>query len=193
MVLDELHKESEWSNGFNEDATLLFNKLFHELYSPLCLFAERILGDTFLAGEIIDNVFLRLWARQADFDNPFSIKAFLYICTKNACFNQLEKEKTLEKKKSRYQYIQTPTEDFVLNEIIRTEVLCEILAAMEKLPTECRKVMNLGFVEGLSNKEIAEKLNLSINTVKTQKQRGLAVLRKKFSSNFLSLVSIPFL
>jgi RNA polymerase sigma-70 factor (family 1) len=169
--------------AIRKEDVLSFNTLFHELYSPLCLFAERIMGDPLAAAEITDDVFLRLWARQADFDNPGSLKAFLYTCSKNACFNWLDKQKTAEKKKKEWQYFQEATKDFVLNEIIRAEVLSEIMAAIEKLPAACRKVMNLSFAEGMDNKEIASALDLSVNTVKTQKQRGLAVLRKKFSSN----------
>ena len=63
-------------------------------------------------------------------------------------------------------------------------MLGEIYRAIDELPSECGRVFRLG-LEGLSNQEIADTLSISVNTVKTQKQRAMAVLKKRFSTGML--------
>jgi RNA polymerase sigma-70 factor (family 1) len=163
-----------------------FTALFKGYYPSLCNFAERILGDPIAAEEITDDLFLRLWARQSEFDNPASLKAFLYTCSKNACYNHLKKQKRIANEKNKLDYfLKGSSTDFVLNEIIRAETIREIYAGLENLPAECKKIMRLSFVEGLDNKKIASNLHLSIHTVKNQKSRGLSLLRKMLIRNLL--------
>ncbi|MFR7809522.1 MAG: sigma factor-like helix-turn-helix DNA-binding protein [Butyricimonas faecihominis] len=58
-------------------------------------------------------------------------------------------------------------------------MLGQLYRAIEELPTECARVFKLG-LEGLSNQEIADTLSVSIHTVKTQKQRAMSVLKRRF-------------
>lgn len=80
--------------------------------------------------------------------------------------------------------IQELSEDSLDEKMIEEEVLGEIYRAIDELPPECRRVFRLG-LEGLSNQEIADSLSISINTVRTQKQRAMAVLKKRFSMGIL--------
>jgi RNA polymerase sigma-70 factor (ECF subfamily) len=163
--------------------------VFHQYYSALCFFAERLIESQSVAEEIVDDTFLKLWKSRSDFDNHLSIKAFLYICVKNACFNYLTKQRRLVKKDQMLlHHFSSWTEESIENEIIRTEVIREVYLAIELLlPPQCKKIFRLSFEEGLSNSQIAEKLNISIHTVKNQKHIALTVLRKKFASNTLIL------
>ena len=68
-------------------------------------------------------------------------------------------------------------EEDVSEKIIRAEVVNELFKAIELLPAACREIFRLGYIEGLSNPKIAEVLDVSVNTVKTQKQRGIKILR----------------
>ena len=80
--------------------------------------------------------------------------------------------------------IQELSEDSLDEKMIEEEVLGEIYRAIDELPPECRRVFRLG-LEGLSNQEIADSLSISINTVRTQKQRAMIVLKKRFSMGTL--------
>ncbi len=74
-----------------------------------------------------------------------------------------------------------------MERMIEAEVLGEVYKALQKLPEGCRKVINLSYFEGLSNQEVADRLNVSINTVKTQKLRALKMLRLSFRYIFLGI------
>jgi RNA polymerase sigma-70 factor (ECF subfamily) len=115
-----------------------------------------------------------------------NVKAFLYITTKNACLNFIKQSERNTKQQSELTYIHSQKEDHVLSHIIRAEVLREVHAAIETLPPQCRKIVRMSFVEGLKNQEIADRLNLSINTVKNHKMRAVSLLKIKLLSSSLT-------
>ena len=160
--------------------------LFKVYYNPLCLFAERLIKDRASAQEIAEESFLKLWARHTDFDSVQNIKAFLYITTRNSCLNLLKQEQRESLSKKQLAYLSNDKEDYVLNEMVRAEVLQKIQSEIEKLPDQCRKIFELCYLEGLKNFEIADLLRISIHTVKNQKARAVQLLRLKLGNRDLS-------
>ena len=63
--------------------------------------------------------------------------------------------------------------------IVRSEIYREILDAVNSLPQKCSAVFKLAYLEHLDNHEIAEKLSISINTVKSQKNNAKKQLREQ--------------
>ncbi len=68
-------------------------------------------------------------------------------------------------------------EEFILERLILKDVEKDVLSGINKLPPQCREVFILSRYEMLSYNEISEKLNISVNTVKTQISRALESLR----------------
>lgn len=181
-------------SSFKNGTPNALNSLIKVYYNPLCLFAYRLLKDQVVAEDIVLESFTKLWHRRCDFENVQNIKAFLYIAVRNASLNYLKmlKRETLSKKQ--LTYLTGEKEDFVLNEIIRAEVLQEIMQEIEKLPEQCGKVLKMGYLEGLKNQEIADLLHISVHTVKNQKARAIQLLKIKLRDRdlmaFLFLCSL---
>jgi RNA polymerase sigma-70 factor (ECF subfamily) len=108
-----------------------------------------------------------------------SAKAFLYISTRNACINFLQQAQYQARVRNSLRYLLDDSCDYVLNEITRAEVLRTIYMLVEKLPPQCRKIILLSFSTGLSNRQIADMLHLSVHTVRNQKVRGIELVRKR--------------
>ncbi|HTN05987.1 RNA polymerase sigma-70 factor [Agriterribacter sp.] len=160
--------------------------VFNQYYNSLCFFANRIINDQPAAEDIVEDLFLRLWEKEPDFNQHKNLKAALYIGVKNACLDYIKKQKNLRSKTNALTYLlQQEQEDYVLNEITRAEVLREVYTEMQKLPPECRKVMQLYYRHGLDHKNISAKLGVTVSTVKNQKARGLKILKKKLGTSFL--------
>lgn len=162
-----------------------FKQIFDVFHKRLCLFALGITNDD-SAEDIVQEAFVRLWERKENFNNIDSIKAFLYLTVKNTCLN-LYKHKQVIQKHSQ-SLIEIVDEIGIDHKIIEVEVASQISQALEQLPDGYRKVIYLGYFEGMSNQQAADHLNVSINTVKTQKVRGLRILRdfiKKLHYAFL--------
>lgn len=152
--------------------------LFDTYYSRLCFFAHKMISDRQSSEDVVQDVFMRFWKNQQSFENENAIKSYLYLSVRNACLN-LQRHKEVERKYAADSENNTPINEMALENIIKAEVLGEIYLAIEQLPQGCRQVLKLAYFENLKNEEIAQSLGISINTVKTQKQRALQLLRVK--------------
>ncbi|SHN22204.1 RNA polymerase sigma-70 factor [Chitinophaga sp. CF418] len=163
-----------------------FSTIYRDLYSPLCYFAEKILKDRFKAEEVVADVFEKLWNMKTaeDIEN---IKAFLYTATRNQCLDQVEQRQIRQKHHKVLLQLSPLAEDEILKEIYFTEALREISQAVHTLPEQCRKVITMTYENGLSTKEIADQLGVTVSTVKTQRARGISIIRKLLSSRALSI------
>lgn len=129
--------------------------------------------------DITQESFIRLWQKHDAFNCENSIKAFLYIITRNACLNFMKHWQRQQKNKKQWAINWIESEDDVLGSITRADTSNEVKAAVKKLPAECSRIMWMGYIEGLKNQEIAQQLCISVNTVKNQKSRGLNLLKKR--------------
>ena len=170
------------TNGLKESLVInVFRNAFKTYYPPLCFFANKLVQDHATAEDIVEDVFLKLWTKNPDFSSYKSIKAVLYIAVRNACLDHIRKHRRLTQNNSNLKYLlQQESESFALKEIIRSEIIQEVYAELQKLPPECRKVMQYLFIEGWDTNKIAAHLNIGVGTVKTHKRRGINALRRKF-------------
>lgn len=182
-------RASELTEALDIGNTETFDNLFRSYYAPLCHFAANFLQSDDEAKDIVEDLFLKLWQKQQFFDNAQHAQAYLYRCTRNACLNFLKQGQRSTK---RYNVLIADTTDTMeedcLVAMIRSEVWGEIYRAIEKLPSQCNKVITMSFIDGNSNEEIADALNLSVQTVKNHKVRGLHILRDTLSDNLLLLL-----
>jgi RNA polymerase sigma-70 factor (ECF subfamily) len=165
---------------FKKGSPAAFGHFYNHFYTPLYYFARKILDDPVIAEDVIADSFLKLWQKHEQFDSKDHIKNFLYLTTKNACLNLLEHERHTRKLAAALPGAISEN-DFALNQIIRAELYWSIYNAVEHLPPECSRIFKMSFLEDMKNQEIADKLGLSIKTVKNQKARAIHLLRKKLS------------
>ncbi|THU31152.1 RNA polymerase sigma-70 factor [Niastella caeni] len=170
---------NEIIESFQQGDPDALQSLLKQFYNPLCLFADRLLTDRAAAEDIVGESFIKLWHKRTDFESLQNIKAFMYITVRNACLNHLKQAKRDSLSKKQLAYITGEKEEFVLNEMIRAEVLKEIMKEIDNLPEQCGKVLKLGYLEGLKNQEIADLLQISVHTVKNQKARAIQLLKIK--------------
>jgi len=161
--------------------------IFRAYYPRLCYFAFTMLDNKEMAEDMVQDVFLRLQGRLKDFFAENALKSFLYLSVKNACLNQI-KHKAVEEKHAETAHLSTSEDPVALSNLIRAEVYGEVHLALMGLPDGCKRVITLSFFEGMKNEEIARALDLSINTVKTQKKRALQLLRLKMDPRAFALL-----
>jgi RNA polymerase sigma-70 factor (family 1) len=161
------------------DASGSFATLFKQFYSPLVYFARKLISDSLVAEDIVTEIFLKFWQRQDHFPCHKAIRAFLYVSTRNACLNHLEQVRHQARAKQTLRAISDENVDSVLNEISRAEVLREVFDLVESLPVQCRKIVLMSYVAGLTNRQIARRLQLSVHTVRNQKVRGIQLMRTR--------------
>lgn len=167
-----------------------FDQLFRRFYPALCYFARRFLPAEGMAEEAVQDSLFKLWQKRQYFENYNAVKAFLYISTKNACLDGVVQEQRKLKREDTWYQQQEKIEPAVEEQLIRTEVLLEISRAINELPEQCKKVMKMSYEQGMSGKEIADAMGLSVSTVNNQKARGLSLMKKSLSIDHLSVLML---
>jgi len=149
----------------------VFREIFEKYHTQLCYFASTLLATDQDAKDVAQEAFVKLWQRRDNFKDLNAVKAFLYITVKNSCLNIYKHDKVVR----RYEGQQEERwESDAMMRIIESEALENVFQALAKLPRGCRNVLQLSYFEGMKHKDIADHLQVSVNTVKTQKMRGLS-------------------
>lgn len=189
MPTKHVYGSSHYAILFQQGEEKGFTWFFRNLYPSLSFYAFKITGDKEIGEEIASNAFIKIWQRHEQFSDAISIRKYLHRIVRNDALKHLRKEKqsTAFTKEVIYLYGGEHEKD-CFDSLVAAEITRELLNAINSLPTECSKVFRLIYVEGKTIKEAADTLNLSISTVKTQKARGLASLRK-VSNSILLLIS----
>jgi RNA polymerase sigma-70 factor (ECF subfamily) len=151
--------------------------LFDEYARSLCFYCQAILHDDALAEDVVQETFVRLWEGDGQFSDLVSLRAFLYRVGRNISIDLLKHRNV--RRKHEPHITREFSEDFLNEKLIEEELIGELHRAAEQLPVACARVFKLSLT-GATNQEIADRLSLSIHTVKTQKQRALAVLKERF-------------
>jgi RNA polymerase sigma-70 factor (ECF subfamily) len=166
-------------------------ELFRKYYAGLCHYAFQFTSNSESARDIAQETFVVYLAEQEQIStHPAAIKSFLYTTVRNACLNTLRHEKVVDKFMQQ-QPAQPVDETGAIHAIIKSEVLAAVHRAIKSLPVECQRIIRMGYIDGLKNQQIADMLDVSINTVKTQKKRGLQLLRLRLPPEmYMVLVSM---
>lgn len=161
--------------------------LFSKYYKLLCYFAWKMVKDQSLAEDLAQDAFVSYFQNKSRVStDEAAIRGFLYSSVRFSVFNQNRKSQSEKKYWERIHFSEQDNIDYE-HQIIQAEFTFEINAALQKLPEACRKVFSLSYLEGMSNEEIANELEVSINTIKTHKKRGLKALREMLRPEFFSL------
>ena len=169
-------------NGINEKSDRAFKYLFDTYYPSLCRYARQFVGEFIDQEDVVQEIFVKLWEREGGFENLKALSAYLYRAVHNACLVYIRdgKEKRGEELINRLGDVlefETPDNEQLL---IEEEYYRQIFVALNSLPEQRRVIVEMT-MEGKKNEEIAEALQVSVNTVKTLKKKAYVYLREKLS------------
>jgi RNA polymerase sigma-70 factor (ECF subfamily) len=162
-----------------------FEELFNVYYKPLCYYARKYTLDHFESEEVVQQVFLKLWEIRESLSIERSVSAYLYQSVRNQSINYLKQKSIFSRNKEDYalktrqaQLFSAISEEDGTSALLARELEQQINQAINNLPEKCREVFLLSRSENLSMKEIAERLNISTNTVQKQISIALTKLRE---------------
>ncbi|MBN8858505.1 MAG: RNA polymerase sigma-70 factor [Sphingobacteriales bacterium] len=151
--------------------------LFAQYYRALVYFAMRIIKSQEEAEDIVVESFSRLWNNREKMESLQNIKGFLYLTTRNACVDHLRAQRKFRDIQKELQILADPIIADIDIDTTRAETLRHIYEEMEKLPKQCRNIFKLSVIKGLKSRDIANKLNISVSNVTSQKSRAVQLLR----------------
>ena len=193
-MLQAYNTDSQTLFLLKQGDTNAFEVIFQKYYTKIYHFVLNTLYDKTQAEDITQNVFLAIWEHRENISPERSFSSYLYTIAKNLVFRETEKMVLF----SRYEdyVVQTgPIEaDFSTLEAIDCEMLKEtIFKLIDQLPEARKKIFLLHFKEELSNKEIAERLSISVENVETQVGRSLAHIRKHLKISYSLLMMLLYI
>ncbi len=157
-----------------------FDMLFFRYSETIFGFVLSISKDYYIAEDVTQNVFILLWKKRALLDKTKSIKSLLFSIAYNEMISLLRKQKSEQTKRANF-YATFPSDITEETEFkVEFDNLCELAdKIIDKLPERRREIFRLSREQGLSNKEISEKLSISIKTVENQMTALLRTLRNQ--------------
>jgi len=159
--------------GIPREVTDTFDQVVHQRETQVLRTAYRILGNWADAEDVAQEVFLRLHKRGLDFPHEKAAGAWLYRVTVNLC---------LDRARSARPSCELPdlrsTESSAEAGLIRGQQKQQLMQALATLPPKERAAVTLREIEGLSTAEVAEILNSTETTVRSQISKAMTRLRE---------------
>lgn len=186
-------------NKYTETHVIVEN-LFRKYYKVLRTYAYRFVNDMPISENIVQDVFLELWNKRETIDFDQSIKAYLFksvyhrslnylsnpVISKNTSLDQLAENDQLA------EYFISQDKNFEYWSMM-DDIGKEIERLLDQLPPQCKTVFLLSRKEELRNKEIADKLGISLKAVEKQITKALSFLREQLKDRGVLLLFYLFL
>ncbi|WP_306597985.1 RNA polymerase sigma-70 factor [Labilibaculum euxinus] len=158
-----------------------FKKIFEQYFAGLVGFANSYLGSVDLSEDLVQDVFVRLWEKQDEYQNETSLKVYLYRAVRNKCLNQIKHEQVRRNYKEET-LPRLESEEFFLDQVLSEEVSGLLYKFIAELPLQRQKIIRYSLL-GLKNKEIADIMGLKVNTIKSHKLNAYRELREKLGEH----------
>lgn len=174
-------------NSEHEDKSLLekirhgnesaYKKIYDKYHKALYRVAHKYLRNKELAEDAVHDIFLKLWDNRKRMNRSGSLRGFLFTALKNHVLNMINRDKMKLKKKIKLTYEKKIDRLETGNIIALSEYRDLYQKAVRELPEKRREVFELRTKEGLTNNEVAQYLEVSMHTVKSQYYKASKFVR----------------
>ena len=178
--MPEIHNDNEMVAGLREGNKIVIDQIYHSYHKRIYAFALSLLKVDDDAQDIVHEVFVKLWNHRHELEPNSKIESLIFTITRNVVLSLFRKQATENKYRNHIisendkETGEQNTENLVDYNLLKEKI--EIL--VNQLPSKSRHVYILSREQGLSNREIAEKLNIAEKTVENHITRALAFLKK---------------
>jgi RNA polymerase sigma-70 factor (ECF subfamily) len=185
-VVKDTKSNTELVKLLKKDDMKAFDIIYTKYSRRLYGFVFRYVKQDADTEEIVQDVFIKIWKVRTKINVYSSFESFLFTIAHNATVNLLKKRATEQKYVEHVKSLQIINESYELtDEIHYKELEQKFLGLVDKLSPRQKEIFLLSREEGLSNKEIADKLGISIQTVKNHLVTTLSFLKNKLDNGVL--------
>ena len=182
--MDELNKIWLEVKGGCEKA---FYTLYTLLFPNLVKYVRQIVKDAFLAEDIVQEVLIKVWRERESLNIIGQVQAYIYKMAHHSSMNKLQHLATSKNRVNRtvsdeeWLFISDSyqVDELIIENMERDDMDALIRQTIDTLPAKCREVFMLSRYDELSNEEIAQKLSISVHTVRVHIYHALEVIRQR--------------
>jgi RNA polymerase sigma-70 factor (family 1) len=156
-----------------------FKELFNKEYNNLCRYALFYLQDSHWAEDVVQETFVKFWEQQKIAPDRPEAKFYLITSVRNNSLSALRKQSSNKVIYSEQNPEPEPEPFITTRQIMEDagERSAKIAAALDQLPPKCREVFLLVKMHGMSYKQAAESLDLSVKTIEHQMGKAIKIMR----------------
>jgi RNA polymerase sigma-70 factor (family 1) len=177
-------------NLFKKDDVHAFAEIYKRYAKSLADFTASKLFSLEDAQDIIHDLFVKLWKDRKQLNITSNLKTYLFTITRHRIIDKIRRNITREEYAVMLQSMSNPHQPNIEQQIAAKELQKTIENSLNKLSPKVKQIYQLSREENLSISEIAEKLELSEQTVKNQLSTALAHLRKLLSGISASILML---
>ncbi|SHJ24832.1 RNA polymerase sigma factor [Bacteroides stercorirosoris] len=170
-----------------------FTQAYDRYHKLLYVLAYRYLMNVNMAEDVVQHVFSRLWEFRTELRVGISLKNYLFTMTKNHVLNLIRNENTAIAKNYEMAQSAPAYEDNLMENLEKKELMSNFYKAVDMLPVQKREICLMKVREELTNQEIAERMKLSVNTVKTHYSEALKLLRVHLRKMLIIVTALTLL
>lgn len=178
-----------------------FTQAYERYHKLLYVLAYRYLMNAEMAEDAVQHVYTRLWEFRSELRVGISLRNYLFTMTKNHVLNLIRNENSAITKNYEMAQSVPAYEDNLVENLEKKELMSSFYKAVDMLPAQKREICLMKVKEELTNQEIAERMKLSVNTIKTHYSEALKLLRIHLSkmliivvvTTLMSILSVHFI
>lgn len=188
--------DAQLINGIRKGDHDTFRFIFDLYYALMCSIAYEYVEDYHLSQNIAEDVMLSIWEKRELLNISTSVKSYLLTSVHNKSIDYLrsysrEAEVVSFESEIGSSSCYIPDQE-MFEQIILSELEDKIEDIIREMPEECRKVFLLSRYGDKSYAEIADELNISVNTVKYHIKKALSLLREELKDYILAITALYF-
>jgi len=166
-------------NKVSKDRELLFSNIFNSSFEYLYHYGLKISRDKGLVEDCIQELFIRIWKNSVDLHAIKRIKPYLIKALRCSIFSSMRlKHYDILNQKDGQVNIEFSPEDFYIRSQDEERMAKIMIDALDKLPQKQREALYLRYFEELTLEEVADIMQVKIQSVKNNLQRGYKVLAR---------------
>lgn len=171
--------------ALHSDSQDAFTHIYNMYVEILYTIAYKYLKDQDMAKDATQQIFLKLWELRHSISIEISIKNYLFTMTRNHILNEIRNNTSAMEKNYQIAQETSEFEEDITSRMEEDEVSKELYSCISSLPEQKRLVCLYKIRDGLSNQEIADKIGITIPTVKSHYTQAIKMLRNKMKHLFI--------
>ena len=195
MLYKSTHKklnDRQLWNSIRNESKLCLSILFDRYYPRLFNYGFKIVQSDEFVKDCIQELFLTIWEQRKTVSNVHSVNSYLYVSMRRTIFNNLRKSKNQKKRNTVFAEEFSEEEPHVETRIINKEFELEynrqLKNALDDLSNRQKEIIELKYLDGLSNSEIASLLQINRQSVYNHVSEALKQLKYFVNSSSKSVI-----
>lgn len=163
-------------------------ELVERYWSPLVTYAAGVVSSADEAEDVVQEAFVRVWRFRTGWQPSGTVAAYLYRITRNLALNSIRDVRSQRRREERggLDLVEAAVEPSASDHLEEASLRSAVEAAIAKLPERRREIFVLSRFHGMSHREIADAMGISLPTVSNQMTSALAQLREALAAHLES-------